>query len=140
MKEDKIKQFEIVSIELNRYLSYDDKDSAIKCYNKLHGIYEDILHSEVQHNQKYRAYDILTESHKRITLPPQQIMNISEILFLTIFIFLSSIILLTGPEMTAMLIAKQKANLVKDIFMISTVILILLPTAIVIIKNTIKKN
>ena len=139
MKEEKIKQFKIISMELNRYISYGDKDSAINCYNKLNGIYNDILHSNIQHDNKHKAYNILKESHKRITLRPQEIMKTTDIIFLTIFIFLSSMILLTGPELTAMLIAKQKANLVKDIFIISTFILILLPIFVVLLKKILKK-
>ena len=140
MKEDKITQLKITLIELNRYLAYKDKDSAITCYNKLHRIYKEILNSDIYHNQKQEAYNILINSHKKITSPPQNMIKNSEMVFLTLFIFLSSLILLTGPEITAMLIAQQKSNIVKNIYIFSTFLLILLPTAIVFIKNAIKKD
>ena len=139
MREDKIKQFEIVLIELNRYLAYNEKDYAINCYNKLHGIYNEILQSDTQHNQKNEAYNLLMESHKKITYQPPQIISIPEAAFLTLFILLSAIILLTSPELTGMLIAKQKASLVKNIYIISTFLFILLPITMVLIKNALKK-
>ncbi|MBW2985472.1 hypothetical protein KY313_02340 [Candidatus Woesearchaeota archaeon] len=137
--EDRIKQFEIVLIELNRYLAYNEKDSAINCYNKLHGIYNNILSSDIQHDQKHRAYNRLMDSHKKITSPPQQIISIPEAAFLTLFVLLSAIVILMGPEITGMLIAKQKINLVKNIYMISTFLFILFPITIVLIKNALKK-
>ena len=140
MKEDKIKQFEISLIELNRYLAYKEKDSAINCYNKIHQIYNEILDSDLYFNQKQEAYNLLINYHKKITSPPQTMMKNSDIVFLTLVIFLSSILLLTGPEITAMLISQQKPNIVKNIYIFSTFLLILLPTAIILLKNAIKKD
>jgi hypothetical protein len=139
MGEDKIKQFKIVLIELNRYLAYNEKDYAITCYNKLHGIYNEILQSDVKHNQKNETYNLLMASHKKITYQPPQIMGIPEIAFLTLFTLLSAITLLTSPELTGMLIAKQKINLIKNVYIISTFLFILIPITMVLLKNALKK-
>ena len=40
-----MEQFEITLIELNRHLAYEDKNSAINCYNKLNNTYNKILDS-----------------------------------------------------------------------------------------------
>jgi len=140
MEEDKIKQFEIALIELNRHLAYEDKNSAINCYNKLHNIYKEILDSDISHNQKDNAYNSLIDFYEKIASSPQNIIENSDILFLTLFALFSSIILFTGPEITVMLIAKQKADLVKNIYISSTFLFILIPTLIIFIRNKIKKD
>ena len=134
-----MEQFEITLIELNRHLAYEDKNSAINCYNKLNNTYNKILDSNIYHDQKNYMYHLLVNSHKKIVSQHQQIIGNSDVIFLTLFIFLSSLILLTGPEITAMFIMKQKPNIVKNIYIFSTFLFILIPTGIIYIKNSIKK-
>lgn len=139
MEEDKIRQFEIASIELNRYLSYGEKDSAIKCYKKLNEIYTCILDSDMQHDEKHKLYNKLIDSHKNINFSPKPIISSPDVVFMSIFIFISSILLFTSPEITSMFIIQQKSNIAKNIYTFSTLFFILLPITIVFLKNTIKR-
>ena len=140
MGKDKIRQFEIIFIELNRYLAYGERNYAIKCYNKLHEVYNHILDSDMQHDEKHRLYTKLIESHQNINFSPKPIIGSSEVAFMSICIFISSILLFTSPELTSMFIAQQKPNIVKNIYIFSTLILILLPITIIYLKNTIKNR
>ena len=139
MEEEKRRQFNIAFIELNRYLAYKEKDSAIKCYNKLHEIYNNILDSEMKHDEKSVLYHKLIDSHKNINFSPKPMISFPEVAFMSIFIFMSSILIFAGPELTSMFISQQKPNTVKNIYISSTLILILLPIIMVLLKKIINK-
>ena len=137
MERDKIKQFEIALLELNRNLSYKNKDEAVLCYNKLHKLYNGLLNTEINQEQKHKVYETILKSHKRLTAPEEyhNQIDILEIVFLTSFLFLISIILSFSPEITGLLIAQQHANLVKPIYMMITVFIITLPLLLIATKK-----
>lgn len=136
MVHDKITQFELYLIELNRNLAYNEKSEVIKNYTTLNNIYKDILKSKIPQRHKERLYNSIMDLHKNIKTM-ENAPSTKQISYIGIGIITAFLFMLKGPQITGMVTLSEKYAILSPLtrFLPASILL-----GIVLLKITNKKR
>ena len=101
---DQITQFELLLMELNRNIAYDEKDKVTVNYNKLNDLYKGILKSDVSMEEKNRLYNHILTTHDGIQTMGQRKLSVPKMAAFSFAGLAAAFFLFKGPEMTGMAI------------------------------------
>jgi hypothetical protein len=106
MSLDKITQFELEVLQLNRNIAYKEKESISKNYTRLNDLYKEILKLDIPIKQKNEMYNSVIEAHKNIqAMNNVKKTNLTKIGGLSVAALLSVFFLFNGPEATGMAVS-----------------------------------
>ena len=139
MVHDKITQFELYLIELNRNIAYNEKSEVIKNYTIINNIYKEILKSKIPQRHKEKLYNSIMDLHENIqtlnkTVPTKQISYIGASI-ITSFLFM-----LKGPQITGMVTLSEKYAILSPITRFLPALILLGIVLLKISKNKTKNN
>lgn len=103
---DRITQFELGLMELNRNISYNEESKITENYNQLNEVYKEIVKSDVPIEEKNRLYNCIMEAHHSIEgMNDKKSKNIRKSIVIGTASIVSGIFLIKGPEVTGMAIS-----------------------------------
>jgi len=136
MVHDKITQFELYLIEINRNIAYNEKEDVIKNYTTLNNIYKDILKSKIPQRHKERLYSSIVDLHENIqtlTVPSQT----KKITYIGASILTATLFMLKGPQITGMVTLSEKYTILSPITRFLPALILL---GIILLKLSNKKS
>lgn len=138
MSIDKITQFELLIIELNRNISYKEHAQITQTYNNMSTLYQEILKTNISINEKNRLYDSIVSAHDNIQNMGHSRINIPQVSLIGGGSIVASIFLLKGPEITGMAISTSD-NILTPIARFAPAVLVLGAIAFFILRKKYKK-
>ncbi|MCK5107878.1 MAG: hypothetical protein KAQ83_04065 [Nanoarchaeota archaeon] len=106
MSIDKITQFELGIIELNRNIAYNEKERISDNYHQLNELYEEIVKLDIPLEQKKAMYNSVLETHENIQeMGKSKIWGARKIAGVAVAALLAGFFLFEGPAATGMAIS-----------------------------------
>lgn len=106
MSLDKITQFELGIVELNRNVAYKEKDKISDNYNQLNVLYHEILKLDIPIKQKNAMYSSVLEVHQNIKeMDISRGLGTPKIVGLSVAALLAGFFLFNGSNVTGMVIS-----------------------------------
>ena len=138
MSLDKITQFELEVLQLNRNIAYREKEKISENYSRLNDLYKEIVKLDIPIKQKNEMYNSVIEAHKNIKAMNQtKRPNLTKIGGLSVAALLSVFFLFNGPEATGMAIAGT--NITSSVTRFAPVAILGTILIFIFIKKKIKK-
>lgn len=111
MSEDKITQFELLLMELNRNIAYKERSIIQNNYNQLNSLYQEILKSDIPIEEKNKMYSSVLGARESIENMDKHPANVPVIVTIFLGALISGVFIIKGPEMTGMSVSGTESFL-----------------------------
>jgi len=138
MASDRISQFELLLLELNRNIAYNEQSQITENYNMLSAIYQDILKTDVSIEEKNRFYNSIIEAHENIKRMNSPKHNIAKPALVTFSGLIATVFLFKGPELTGMA-TSQSSNILNPLARFAPIVILAGIILFILLKKKNKK-
>ena len=138
MVQDKITQFELLLMELNRNISYNEHPQITDNYHLISALYQEILKTNISLEEKNRLYSAIVVAHESIEGMNKPKLNIPKTALMGFGGIVAGIFILKGPKITGRAIFNAN-NILTPITRFAPALILVAVIVFIILKKRHKK-